>query len=197
MTKLAVDIVLLPEEAMRDYAIAANTEIVAKFGSEIILNKKDCLPHISLAMGCVERKYITDVGKALQPLVAITPRRLKLVGIQKSTNLSGEIVSVLKVERSDLLQTLHEKICDAVKPWFTCGAAAEMIAGGQVSPSTLRWIKEYPVKSSHCNFSPHITVGYGDLTDRTLPADFAVRHLAMCHLGNHCTCKKILWSAEI
>jgi hypothetical protein len=211
MARVAVDIVLLPDGAMMDYAIAANAEIAAKFGSEIVLNKKDCLPHISLAMGCVKRGDIAGIGELLEPLAAIAPRRLKLVGIHKSTGFSGELVSVLQVERSDGLQKLHEKICDLVKPWFTYDVTGEMIAGTgstssppptttfegkQASPSTLRWIKEYPVKSSRSSFSPHITIGYGDLSDRVLPVDFAVSRLAMCHLGNHCTCTKILWSAE-
>ena len=213
MARIAVDIVLLPDEAMMNYAIAANAEIAAKFGSEIVLNKRDCLPHISLVMGCVKGGDIARIGELLQPMVSSAPRWLKLVGIQKSTGFSGEIVSALQVERSDGLQKLHEKICDSVKPWFTYDVTGEMIAGGralstssplrsksyagQASPSTLQWIKEYPVKSSGFNFSPHITIGYGDLSDRVLPVDFAVSRLAMCHLGNHCTCTTILWSAEI
>jgi hypothetical protein len=131
-----------------------------------------------------------------------------VVGIQKSTNLSGEIVSVLLIERSGPLQNLHEKVCDAVKPFFSYNVTENMIVGeqalrlrsGQVSPSTLQWIKNYPVNSSHRNFLPHITIGYGKLTAPVapeLPSDFAVSHLALCHLGNHCTCVKILWSAEL
>jgi 2'-5' RNA ligase len=130
-------------------------------------------------------------------LATITPRWLKLVDIQKTTSFSGEIVSVLRVERSNQLQNLHEKVCDAVNPFFTYDVTEEMTAGGQAGQSTLQWIKNYPVKSSHSNFSPHITIGYGDLPDRELPADFAVSRLAMFHLGNHCTCAKILWSAGI
>jgi hypothetical protein len=205
MSRTAVDVVLLPEQTMTDLTIAANTQLVAKFGSEIVLNKNDCLPHISLAMGCINREDIFRIGKLLQPLAAIAPKRLKLVGIQKSTNFSGDIVSVLQVHCSDSLQELHEKICEAVKPWFTYDVTEFMIAGGQpgpphrrrASPSTLQWIKNYPAKSSHSNFSPHITIGCGDLPDRVLPADFAVSHLALCHLGNHCTCAKVLWSTEI
>jgi hypothetical protein len=197
MSIIAADIVLLPEETMTDYAITVNAELIKRFGSEIVLNKKDCLPHISLAMGCINQKDVIKIGESLKPLAAIAPRRLKLAGIQRTTSFSGEIVSVLQVERSNQLQNLHEKICKAIKPWFTYEAEEEIIAGGQAGPSTLQWIRNYSVKSSHFNFSPHITIGYGDLQDRELPADFAVSHLVVCHLGNHCTCAKILWSAEI
>jgi len=197
MPVIAVDVVLLPEETMMDYAITANAGLVKRFGGEIVLNKKDCLPHISLTMGCVNQDDVTKIGESLKPLAAIAPRQLKLVDIQKTTSFSGKIVSVLRVERSNQLQNLHEKVCDAVKPFFTYDVTKEMIARGQAGTSTLQWIKNYPVKSSYSNFYPHITIGYGDLPDRELPADFAVSRLAMCHLGNHCTCTKILWSVNI
>ncbi len=197
MSRIAVDVVLLPEQTMTDLTIAANVQLVAQFGSEIVLNKNDCLPHISLAMGCINCEDIFRIGKVLQLLAAIAPKRLKLIGIQKSTDFTGEIVSVLKVHCSDSLQELHEKICEGVKPWFTYDVTEDMITGGRPSPSTLQWIRNYPDKSSHSSFSPHITIGYGDLPDRVLPADFAVSHLALCRLGNHCTCAKVLWSTEI
>jgi 2'-5' RNA ligase len=201
VSKIAVDVVLLPDEAMMDYAISANARLVKKSGNRILLNKKDCLPHISLAMGCAAPENIPRIGSALKSLAETSPKTLKPVGIQKTTNPSGEIVSVLLVKRSDLLQNLHEKICDVVKPFFsydvTYDVTEDMVIGRQASPSTLQWIKNYPTNSSHDSFSPHITIGYGELPDRPLPCDFAVSHLAICHLGNHCTCTKILWSAEI
>lgn len=197
MSGIAVDIVLLPEETMTDLAIAANTELVKKYRSRIILNRKDCLPHISLSMGCIDSRGVTSIGELLLPMVEIIPKRLRPVGIGKSTNFSGEVVSVFKVERSEQLQKLHEKICDTVKPFFAWDVTEDMIAGGHANASTLGWIENYYVKSAYSNFSPHITVGYGDLADRPLPRDFAVSHLAICHLGDHCTCAKTLWSAEI
>jgi len=194
---IAVDVVLLPERTMTDYAVGCNAELVAKFGSRIVLNAENCLPHISLAMGCINREDIARIGELLEPLVVTAPKFLKLVGIQKSVNFSGEIVSVLQVERSDRLQKFHEKICEVVKPLFAYDVTKEMVAGGRASASTLQWIRDYPVKSSYANFSPHITIGYGDLAERVLPAYFAVSHLALCHLGNHCACAKALWSAGI
>ena len=197
MTKLAVDVVLLPDEAMMDLVIAANAELVQKFGSEIVLNEKDCLPHSSLAMGCISREDIIRIGELLQPLVAITPKTLKPTGIHKTLSSSGQIVSVIQVQRTNQLQKLHEKVCRLVKPFFTYGVTEDMTAGERASESTLQWIMSYPEKGSYSNFSPHITIGYGELTERQLPAEFAVSHLALCHLGNHCTCREILWSVEI
>jgi hypothetical protein len=197
MARTAVDVVLLPGQKMMNYAINANAELVKKLDSEIVLNTKDCLPHISLAMGCISRNDIIRIGELLQPLAVIAPKKLRPARIQKTISLSGKIVSVIQVQRTKKLQKLHEKIYQAVKPYFTYDVAENMIAGERASPATLQWITSYPEKAGYSNFSPHITIGYGDLPDRALPANFVVSHLALCHLGNHCTCREILWSAEV
>jgi hypothetical protein len=197
VSKKAVDIVLLPETAITELTITLNAELVERFGSEIVLSKKSFLPHISLAMGCIDSGEISRVSKLLKPTVETIPKRLNLVGIEKTTNFAGKVVSVLKVESSQQIKELHEKTCDIVRPFFTLDATEDMIAGGQASVSTLEWIKNYFDKSANANYSPHITIGYGELTDRPLPRDFAVSCLAICHLGDHCTCAKILWLEEI
>ena len=68
MGKKAVDVVLLPDEAMTEEAIEANAELVKKFGKKIVLNKKNCLPHISLAMGCVDEEDIVSVERILRSI---------------------------------------------------------------------------------------------------------------------------------
>ncbi|MBN2018640.1 MAG: hypothetical protein JW749_00260 [Sedimentisphaerales bacterium] len=197
MTRLAVDIVLLPDRPMTDFAIAANAVLVQNFNSEIVLNTKNCLPHISLAMGCINPDDIIQIGESLQGLVLITPKNLKPVCIQKSISSSGQAVSVIQVQRTNELAKLHEMIRRIIRPFFSYDASEDMIAGGRASRSTLQWINGYPDTASNSYFMPHITIGYGDLSDRPLPADFAVSRLAVCHLGNHCTCREILWSVEI
>lgn len=197
MTRLAVDIVLLPDKAMTDLAITANAGLVKSSASEIVLNKNNCLPHISLAMGCINRDDIDRIAEALRPLAASVPKKLKPAGIQRTLSSSGQIISVIHVRRTNKLQKLHEKVCGLVKPFFLYGVTEDMTAGGQASESTLRWITSYPEKASHSNFSPHITIGCGDLPELQLPADFSVACLAVCHLGNHCTCREILWSVEV
>ena len=68
MSKRAVDVVLLPGEAMADKAIEANRELVEKFGEKIVLDKEKCLPHISLAMGCIEDEDIDAIGEVLKEI---------------------------------------------------------------------------------------------------------------------------------
>lgn len=196
MSRIAVDVVLLPDEAMTNRTIEINAELVKKFGNEIVLNKESCLPHISLAMGCVEEADIPSVEKVLEAIAKETSLPdLKVVGIRTSGNSKGETVSVFELEKTTQLQSLHEKVMDRLTPFFSSNVTEDMIYGDEdVAETTLLWIKNYRQKSSFENFFPHITIGYGQVENHSPQKTFAVSKLSLCHLGNHCTCRKILLS---
>ncbi len=193
MAKIAVDVVLLPSEEVTDKVIDANRHLL---NSGIILNKDDCLPHISLAMGCIEEKDIGQIEKILQDAAKEHfPSKLKIVGVYIGTDAAGRKVSLYHVEKTQSIQSLHEKIMEKLLPYFSYDVTEKMLlAEGKVAESTLRWIKNFPIESSFEKFFPHITIGFGESKALDLPIEFAPISLALCHLGNHCTCKKILAS---
>lgn len=199
MSNKAIDVVLLPSDEMTDLVIDANRRLVEDFGSEIILNKQNCLPHISLVMGCIKRDDIAAVRKILaRAAQGIESNRFEAVGVQISENIKGEIVSSLRLDNTAELQTLHEELAEELSEFLSYDVTAEMVFDfPQVGETTLSWIREYRVKSSYANFFPHITVGYGKLQGLKFPIEFEVSKLAMCHLGNHCTCRAILASVEL
>ena len=193
MARKAVDVVLLPDEVMTDEAIEANAELVEKFGRRIVLNREDCLPHISLAMGCVDEEAIGSIGKILRQIAKENPLdQLRITGVESAANSAGEQVSVFKVEKSRELQMLHENVMTKVGPYLSYDATSDMLAGGEADESTLAWINDYVVKSSFTNFSPHITIGYGKLNRAVCSRPFTASKLALCLLGNHCTCRRLL-----
>ena len=233
MAKIAVDAVLLPSDEMMDKAIEANRELLKQCAGfppilarpsrdkqggvpdKIVLDKENCLPHISLAMGCIDEEIVADIEKVLQT-IAKGPRfagtkqysleQLSVIDIHVGTNSAGEKVSVFRIERTKRLQLLHEEIMLRLAPYFSYDVTADMIfSPPKAGESTLLWIKNYPDKSSFENFFPHITIGYGEISDYSfgsrkagsLPIKFTASKLALCHLGNHCTCRRILASAEL
>ena len=198
MAKIAVDIVILPSDEMTDKAIEANRELTQAVAGKIILNKDNCLPHISLVMGCADEK---DVGKIEQILKDIAkenlPGELKANGIYIGTNDDGEKLSLYHIEKTQVLQLLHEKVMTKLSPYFTYDVTADMLLRpSEIGESTLCWIENYPHESSFEKFSPHITIGFGTASALDLPLRFTISKLALCHLGNHCTCRKILASVE-
>jgi hypothetical protein len=197
MDKKAVDVVLLPDEAMTDKAIEANAELVKKFGKKIVLNKKNCLPHISLAMGCIDEEDITSVEGILRSITKKCPLSdLTVSGVRSSGNAAGEKISAFEVEKTEELQLLHKTVIERLAPYLSCDVSSDMVcANDEVEESTLLWIRNYLEKSSFDKFFPHITIGYGELSNfLSFPIKFAASRLALCHLGNHCTCRKILVS---
>jgi hypothetical protein len=72
-----------------------------------------------------------------------------------------------------------------------------MVYGGRPVESTLQWIRDYPENSSFENFFPHITIGYGQMENISSPIEFTASALALCHLGNHCTCRDVLISIDL
>jgi len=199
MSKIAVDVVLLPSDEMMDKAIQANAELVERFGSEIVLNKENCLPHISLAMGCIDEGDIASIERLLETIARESPLGdLTISGIRTSINARGEKVSVFEIEKTKELQSLHEKIMKKVRPYFSYDVNSDMMYGDEeIVQSSLLWIKNYPEKASFANFFPHITIGYGQTETGPFPLQFTTSTLALCHLGNHCTCRKILVSIDL
>ena len=199
MSRIAVDVVLLPDEAMANKAIEVNADLVKKFGNEIVLDKENCLPHISLTMGCLEETDIASVQEVLEEIAKETSLSvLKVLGIRSSINSKGEVVSVFEVEKTTRLQSLHEKIMDGLSLYLTGDVTEDMIYGNEeVAASTLLWIKNYRQKSSFEKFFPHITIGYGQVEYQLQSVTFTASKLALCHMGNHCTCRKILVSIEL
>jgi 2'-5' RNA ligase len=198
MGKIAVDVVLLPSDEMMDKAIQANARLVEKFGSEIVLNKENCLPHVSLAMGCIDEQDISSIEKVLELIAKKSPlRNLTILGIRTSINARGETVSVFEVEKTKEIQSLHEKVIKKVRPYFSYDVTSNMIYDKEAADTALLWIKNYPEKASYANFLPHITIGYGQIQDGPFPVEFIASRLALCHLGNHCTCGKLLASIPL
>ena len=199
MGRKAVDVVLLPSEAMMERDIEASRQLVDRFGSEIVLSRDDCLPHISLAMGCIDDGDIANIRRVLQKVAKeCPPGELEVVGIETAVDSAGKMVSVFEVRRHEQIQLIHERVMREVSPYFSYDVSRDMIYGkGEVSETSLLWIRNYRGKSSFENFSPHITIGYGRAEDVPFPIIFDVERLALCHLGNHCTCGKILVSVEI
>jgi len=199
MSKKAVDVVLLPDEMMAEKVIEANAKLVEKFGAEIVLDKERCLPHISLAMGCIEDSDTGEIEIILRTIAQdFPPGPLKTAGLALSTNAKGRKVSVLVVAREKKLQSFHEEVMVKVEPYFKSDVSDDMIyPSGPIAESTLLWIKNYRTRSCFEKFLPHITLGYGELENLSFPEQFTASKLALCHLGNHCTCRDVLVSVEL
>jgi len=200
VNRIAVDVVLLPDETMTTLAIRANAELVERSGSSIALDGETCLPHISLAMGCIEGDAVEQVRELLEAIRSERPiGELVVTGVVTSLNARGELVSLFAVARTKAVQTLHEQVMKTLRPHASYDVTDAMIYGDEaVADTTLAWIHSFREKAAFAAFFPHITIGYGMVEETmSFPMRFTASKLAVCHLGNHCTCREILASVRL
>ena len=193
MNRIAIDVVLLPDETMTARAVQANADLVRRCSSAIVLHPETCLPHVSLAMACIERSAVEPLRQALEPIGQACPvGELVVTGVVTSLNSRGEPVSVFALAKTKAIQTLHEQVMEAIPPHCNGDVTAEMIHGDEdVAETTLAWIRNFKEKAAFGAYFPHITIGYGTVAEpMTFPMPFTAPRLAVCHLGNHCTCRE-------
>jgi 2'-5' RNA ligase len=197
---IAVDIVLIPSDEVANLAIEASNSISKTRDGKIHLNRQDSLPHISLAMGCIKENNVERIDKTLSDITeGFSPIPMIISGIQIEGIPTKEKVSCLKIENSHAIQLLHETIMKRMSQYLTFDVSLDMIF---LSPNeifeecTLNWIRNFKKESSFEKFSPHITLGIGELKgeniDTTFPMEFTATQLALCNLGNYCTCRKVI-----
>jgi len=190
----------LPDETITGLAVGINADMVKRRGSEIVLDPETCVPHISLAMGCIEPEAIASV----QGLLAMVGREhpvgeLVITGVVTSLDARGVPVSVFALAQTREIRSLHERIMDALQPYLTWEVTEEAIYGDEpVAEVSLAWIRNFRAKAAHAAFFPHVTIGYGAVERAmSFPIRFTAPRLAVCHLGNHCTCRRVLASVPL
>lgn len=180
--------------------VRLNQELLQSGESRIVLNTSDCVPHISLAMGCLKEEdlpalelVLTEIASTVQPL---TPPISRLIVGLTST---GESLSSLLIEPTRQLQSLHETVMRRIAPYMTYDATREMFVDPHATrASSAQWVNNYPKAASFERFSPHITIGIGRLEASVpLPMYCRASRLALCHLGHDCTCRRILIEAML
>lgn len=195
MNKKAIDVVLLPSEEMMDKAIAINQELLQRGEpKKMVLNKTDCLPHISLLMGCVAEDDFAQVSQLLNDIASrYTAFHLQIAEVAQEGSST-----VLNVQNHSRLQELHETIVRELTPYLSYDAVAEMLYNPpEVGPTSLEYINTFSSKASLEKYSPHITVGRGPYQTHALPISFTAATLAISHLGNYCTCRHILYQVQL
>lgn len=200
LNKRAVDIVLLPSEAIMDAALQMNQELLLRFGKKIVLNPNNCLPHLSLAMGALREEDLPAAANFLEEIASyFPPIPLIFTGIDAGPIATGETVAAWKVDPTAVLQSLHETVFNRLSPLLAHDATAEdFIDFPDVAPASVDWVNRYPEAAAFERFSPHITLGIGALTPGTsFPPRGAAPRLALCHLGNYCTCREILFETTL
>jgi 2'-5' RNA ligase len=198
--KIAIDVVLIPPDDVLQLAIDINKTFPNTATESYVLDLKTCIPHITLLMGLVTREQLSEVCHKLDSIAKkFSPLNLKIIGTHTSTRPDGKVLSTLVIENTVELQKLHETTLDKMNSIFTYeGVQKEMFySPPPVKEIPLFWVKGFAETSVRENYKPHITLGVGEPKWAVSPVQFTASRLALCHLGNYCTCRDLLWSASL
>ena len=198
---LVVDIVLIPPRAIREKAIQLNKSLASSAVSDFLLDHETYIPHISLLMGAVEEKRIGELQQKLDSLAEKTSAiQLTIPAYAVSILPNKKYLSSLIIGKNSELQKLHETLLKKTSSLLQYDEVSKemFFQGPSLIPElSVSWVKQFKRDSSKTNYQPHITLGLGELQKVVLPMKFKASELALCQLGNYCTCRKIFWSKRL
>ncbi|PIN75921.1 hypothetical protein COV18_01940 [Candidatus Woesearchaeota archaeon CG10_big_fil_rev_8_21_14_0_10_37_12] len=200
MSQIAIDVALIPPDDITQLAIKINKTFSDTVAENYVLDVKTCIPHITLAMGLITEEQVSEVSKKLEVLAKkFSALVLKITHIKTSARPDGKVISGLEIERTPELQKFHETILDEMNSIFTYdNVQKEMFySPPPVNEIPMFWVKGFAKTSVRENYKPHITLGVGEPKDIINPVKFVASKLALCHLGNYCTCRKVLFSTKL
>ncbi len=181
MQKIAVDIaLLLPEDLEKEISS---------------IQTRENIPHISILMGIIDKDILPEIKKILQDY-EINKTELEIEEIYK-TKLTGSVA--LKIKKTKELQKLHKYLVDKFKKYFIHKADKTIFYNEGVSERNLKIAENYIKDATYKNFSPHVTLGKNinieDIKINNLK--FNPTGIAVCHIGDHCACREVLWSKKL
>lgn len=194
---IAIDVVLLPPGPIMDLAIGANRTLLAgNPDGGIRLDRENCLPHISVAMLPARSGDVPEITAKVDRITRqCSPMAMTIDAVAKHRPGMGGTVSAFHILRTEIHQLFHKTVMNALKP-YSAPPVGPPIFVGEASAPSVDCLLRFPKTSAYERYSPHITLGFGDLPELIPGLDFPVRfeatRAAICHLGSHCTCRRVL-----
>lgn len=199
MTKIAINIVLLPAEKIAREIIEINKELLKTNENKIILGKIVNQPHISLCMGGINTIDLPQIIKSIDK-ISNNFIQLNFQGKLSIQSVSDhEKILLLKIIKDDNIQQMHETVMKSVWGYLNYNIENYMLADSEkVEVKTISWIKKYSdFYKIPSLFSPHITIGVGNTFKSKRTFQFSSSKIAIFKLGNYCTCKELIYKTNL
>jgi 2'-5' RNA ligase len=184
---LALDVAILPPPDVSRRAIELSASLPENESQGLCLGD-DMLPHITLTQQFIQT---ADLDIALERvalvLADVRPLRLAVTGAGR-----GQSSVWMAIEHTPALSELHRDLMDILRPFEHFGGTVAAFVDGDARSRDVGWVTDYRRASSHAAFSPHITLGHSATLPPVEPLSFTATTIAACHLGEFCTCRRVL-----
>lgn len=208
----AIDILMLPDEAMHSRAEALNEEMRGSVPEGFALDANHT-PHITLLQRYVRTADLDRVFEAVGGAIeAADPASLELSGVkvahmevaaQPGLGLAG-----LVVKPSQGVLDLQASLIEVVEPFVESGGTADAYVTTaeepEINQDTIDYIERYVPDHSGENYIAHVTVGLAkldflaDLESRSFDTfAFHLAGFAVFQLGNNGTAQRELKKWEV
>lgn len=200
MAKIAVDVALLLPEKVNKVCIGINKQRDAD--AFFRLNKKDSFPHITLAMGVIDEK---DLPKAEERLSKIAEKfssldlEIEIINFTIMPQPENKKSYQFVLKPTQELKALHAIIMKELLPLFSYKVDLGMFykEDEELHEVSMFWVKNYAKNHQTSeDFKAHISLKCRSAQFNKFPIKFSASKLALCHLGDYCTCRKILFSID-
>lgn len=197
---VAINVLIEPDAAMTDAAIAANARLLERAPESFPLDA-DHVPHLTVLQRYVRRADLGTIGQAVDAAVGrsgIVGSELTATGLYDSP-FAGLAMAGIRVTPTPALLALQEALVGAVAPFAVPVGTAEAFlpeAGGTINAATLDYVRDFVPTASGARYNPHVTVGAGDpeVVRQFVAGSFAslrfrVKAVGIWQLGNFGTAR--------
>jgi hypothetical protein len=187
MAKLiALDVAILPPPDVTARAIALSAALPQD--DHGLRLDGEHRPHVTLTQQFVrEDEFEAVCGHIDGVLQGLIPPRIVATGSGKE----GHTIWIA-IERTPELMALHERLMEALRGLERPEGTPSAFFDHDARLADVLWVSGFRLKSSFGAYQPHITLGHGDEPPSIEPFAFDAAAVAACHLGRHCTCRRVL-----
>lgn len=184
---LALDVAILPPPDVSRQAIALSAALPGGETPPLRLDAEH-LPHITLTQQFVREEDLEHAFTRIDNVVAgIGPMRIDATGAGQE----GHTIWIA-IARTPELMALHEALMEALRGLERPEGTPAAFFDHDARLKDVMWVTGFRLTSSFGAFQPHITLGHGSEPPSVEPFSFDATRIAACHLGRHCTCRRVL-----
>lgn len=188
---VAIDVVLLPPEEVMERCREVNAYLWNRTQQGFLFDETH-LPHISLVQQFTPSELLGEVFDAMHRVaVGRAPIEFRATHIRHTTIPDNIPFNGFDLAAPDSFFELQRVLIADLAQFATDGDARTFYTdpGEPIRDGSILWVRNFRAKKDH---HPHISLGVGPEPAFTGPFAFTASRLAVCHLGNFNTCRRVL-----